>query len=110
MSEARMRHTASRQKVRPVPCRIQVRNVVYQQGDTADEALKELLLEDGGYDYVIGTDEAGKGEWYGPLVVACIALKQKDIPAMRKKGVRDSKKLCRKTLLRIGRDLAEDVK
>jgi len=61
-------------------------NVVYQQGDTADEALKELLLEDGGYDYVIGTDEAGKGEWYGPLVVACIALKQKDIPAMRKKA------------------------
>lgn len=82
-------------------------NLVYREGDAVKELLKDFLSQDDEYDYVIGTDEAGKGEWYGPLVVACVALKPKDIPLMRKKGVRDSKKLGRKTLLRIGKEIAK---
>lgn len=85
-------------------------NLVYREGDAVSEVLKDFLVEDSGYDYVIGTDEAGKGEWYGPLVVACVALKPKEITAMRKKGVRDSKKMGRKTLLKIGKELAEGKK
>jgi len=82
-------------------------NLVYREGDAVKELLKDFLSEDDEYDYIIGTDEAGKGEWYGPLVVACVALKPKDIPFMRKKGVRDSKTLGKKTLLKIGKDLSE---
>lgn len=85
-------------------------NVVYREGDAVAEVLKDFLLGGDEYDYVIGTDEAGKGEWYGPLVVACVALKPKDIPEMRRKGVRDSKKLGRKTLLKIGKELADGKK
>jgi ribonuclease HIII len=81
-------------------------NLVYKEGDAVKELLKDFLSGDDEYDYVIGTDEAGKGEWYGPLVVACIALKPMEIPLMRKKGVRDSKKLARNALLKIGKDLA----
>jgi ribonuclease HIII len=80
-------------------------NLVYKEGDAVKELLKGFLSGDDEYDYVIGTDESGKGEWYGPLVVACIALKPAEIPLMRKKGVRDSKKLARNALLNIGKDL-----
>jgi ribonuclease HIII len=82
-------------------------NLVYREGDAVKELLKDFLSDDGEYDYIIGTDEAGKGEWYGPLVVACVALKPNEIPVMRKKGVRDSKKLGRNTLLKIGKELSE---
>jgi ribonuclease HIII len=82
-------------------------NLVYKEGDAVKELLKDFLSEDDEYDYIVGTDEAGKGEWYGPLVVACIALKPNEISLMRKKGVRDSKTLGRKTLLKIGKELAE---
>ena len=85
-------------------------NVSYREGDCVSEALKKILAGGGEYDYVIGTDEAGKGEWYGPLVIACVALNPRDIAAMRKKGVKDSKKLGRKTLMKIGADLAESRK
>ncbi len=85
-------------------------NVAYREGDAIKEVLNCFLAEDCEYDYVLGTDEAGKGEWYGPLVVACVALKPKEISLMRKKGVRDSKKLGRKTLLKIGKELAEGKK
>ena len=82
-------------------------NIVYKEGDSIKELLKDFISEDDEYDYIIGTDEAGKGEWYGPLVVACVALKPNEIPLMRKKGVRDSKKLGKKALLKIGKGLAE---
>lgn len=85
-------------------------NLVYREGDAVKELLKDFLSEDDEYDYVIGTDEAGKGEWYGPLVVACIALKPSEIPIMRNMGVRDSKKLGRETLLKIGKELSEGKK
>jgi|WetSurMetagenome_2_1015567.scaffolds.fasta_scaffold02894_12 ribonuclease HIII len=85
-------------------------NLVYKEGDAVKEILKDFLSEDDEYDYIVGTDEAGKGEWYGPLVVACVALKPNEIPIMRNMGVRDSKKLGRETLLKIGKDLSEGEK
>ena len=85
-------------------------NVAYREGDAIKEVLKDFLKEDNEYDYIIGTDEAGKGEWYGPLAVACVALKPKEIPVLRRKGVRDSKKIGKKELLRMGKELADGKK
>lgn len=45
------------------------------------------------YDYTIGSDEAGKGEWYGPLVVTATATSSEDNFKLREIGVKDSKKL-----------------
>ncbi len=85
-------------------------NVAYREGDAVKEVLRTFLTEDDKYDYVIGTDEAGKGEWYGPLAIACVALKPKEIPALRRKGVRDSKKIGKKALLRMGKELTDGKK
>lgn len=42
---------------------------------------------------VIGSDEAGKGEWLGPIVVAAVAVKPEQIYELQVQGVMDSKKL-----------------
>jgi ribonuclease HIII len=50
-------------------------------------------LETTDYDITIGSDEAGKGEWLGPLTVAAVALTPKQSAALRSEGVMDSKEL-----------------
>lgn len=45
------------------------------------------------YTYTIGSDETGKGEWFGPLVVCCVCTSQSENRKLRKLGVKDSKKL-----------------
>ncbi len=41
----------------------------------------------------IGSDEAGKGDYFGPLVVAAVGCKRKTAAALLQMGVGDSKKL-----------------
>ena len=41
----------------------------------------------------IGTDESGKGDYFGPLVVAGVYLEDNLIPQLRQLNVRDSKKI-----------------
>jgi ribonuclease HIII len=41
----------------------------------------------------IGVDESGKGDFFGPLCVAGVYVNQTMIPAWKKAGVRDSKKI-----------------
>ncbi len=45
------------------------------------------------FDLIIGQDEAGKGEIFGPMVVASVALNNEQIVDLQLEGVRDSKKL-----------------
>ena len=40
-----------------------------------------------------GTDEAGKGDYFGPLVVAGVAVKRSDLPLLFELGIDDSKAL-----------------
>ena len=42
---------------------------------------------------IIGSDEAGKGEWLGPMTVAAVALTPEQTKLMRALGVMDSKSL-----------------
>ena len=42
---------------------------------------------------ICGVDEAGRGSMIGPMVIAGISIEKKNIPKLRKLGVRDSKKL-----------------
>ncbi|WP_456397617.1 ribonuclease HIII [Desulfurobacterium sp.] len=54
----------------------------------------------------VGCDEAGKGEYAGPLVVACIYCDESAVKQLIKLGVRDSKKLSGEKVLK----LAEEIK
>ena len=42
---------------------------------------------------ICGVDDAGRGSMIGPMVIAGISIEKKNIPKLRKLGVRDSKKL-----------------
>ena len=42
---------------------------------------------------ICGIDDAGRGSMIGPMVIAGISIEKKNIPKLRKLGVRDSKKL-----------------
>jgi len=41
----------------------------------------------------IGTDESGKGDYFGPLVVAAVYLEEKSLASLISAGIKDSKRL-----------------
>lgn len=74
-------------------------------GGRKDNSLREILsgivaaekpyradpLEMHNWDHWCGSDECGKGDYFGALVVAGFSAFRDDIPHLRKLGVRDSK-------------------
>ncbi|MCH9024618.1 MAG: ribonuclease HIII [candidate division Zixibacteria bacterium] len=54
---------------------------------------------------IIGVDEAGKGDFLGPLVVAGFLCSELDFDRLTKLGVRDSKAIAEKKLLGISNQL-----
>ncbi|MEW6196915.1 MAG: ribonuclease HIII [Bacteroidota bacterium] len=57
-----------------------------------------LIIEPEQY---IGTDECGKGDFFGPLVIAAVYVNQDSIIELRNVGVRDSKELSDYQITRI---------
>ena len=57
--------------------------------------IKELLINnsENTNEILIGQDEAGKGEWWGPMTIASVAMKVSDIIELQIMGAMDSKKL-----------------
>jgi len=51
---------------------------------------------------LVGSDEAGKGDYFGPLVVAAVRIEPKEARALADSRVADSKTLGDQTVLRIG--------
>ncbi len=57
---------------------------------------------------VIGVDESGKGDFFGPLVVAAFLASDADENALMSLGVRDSKTIAPKKCIRIADELKRD--
>jgi ribonuclease HIII len=57
----------------------------------------------------IGLDESGKGDWYGPLVVAAVYLDTAQAERLAQAGVRDSKELERASLARLAQTIQRSV-
>lgn len=68
----------------------------------SDEKKSEIL----NLKTLIGTDESGKGDFFGPLVVAGVYTDEKTHAILRTLGVDDSKKLTDKKIVK----LADDIK
>jgi ribonuclease HIII len=67
---------------------------------TPDKEIKtilQLLVADKG---TAGCDEAGKGDFFGPLVAACFVLGEKEIELL-KLGIKDSKKMKTEEILSL---------
>lgn len=76
--------------------------LVYNTDDRAMIIVDSILDEhQDKYCYTLGSDEAGKGEWYGPLVVYCVALQPEHINKLRLLGVRDSKNIPKRKLIKL---------
>lgn len=79
--------------------------VVYKNGtilrkpDPIIDDLIERIISDNlnklyrNFDMIIGSDEVGKGEWYGPLITVATCIKKENILKFQKIGIRDSKNL-----------------
>jgi ribonuclease HIII len=77
--------------------------MVFQESKGMEELLDTILIREARI--LIGTDEAGKGEWYGPLVVAGVGLTPDETLELRKLGVGDSKGLSSFRIYEIGQVL-----
>lgn len=53
----------------------------------------------------IGMDESGKGDWFGPLVVAAVHADEQALDALRQVGVQDSKALSGAAISRIAGEI-----
>ena len=57
----------------------------------------------------IGSDEVGKGDYFGPLVVVAARVERTGVPLLAELGVADSKSLGDKNIQRIAADLKHTV-
>ena len=57
------------------------------------------------YEFTIGSDETGKGEWYGPLVITAVCTSHEENLKLKEIGVTDSKKLSRQQILDLYREI-----
>lgn len=81
--------------------------LVYNGSDESKKVLDVILSKKEGYDYYLGSDETGKGEWYGPLVVVATALKTEEIIKLRKLGVKDSKTMKTPQIIRLANEISK---
>ena len=69
-----------------------------------DKSPKEYILEHE-WNSWIGSDESGKGDFFGPLIVAGFYAERKIIPYLQQIGVQDSKKMSDKDIEQTGKRL-----
>ncbi len=79
--------------------------VVHNDTEASRRVIDKILERERDYDLLLGSDEVGKGEWYGPLVVVCAALTPPDILRLRKIGVKDSKLLAKTEIERLALEI-----
>ncbi len=53
----------------------------------------------------IGTDESGKGDYFGPLVVAGVYVDSESSAKLKKIGVRDSKELSERAIIKLASEI-----
>ncbi len=59
--------------------------------------------------YTIGIDESGKGDFFGPLVIAAAAISELEMPLLDELYVRDSKKLTDARALKVAARLRREI-
>jgi len=79
--------------------------LVYNDSEASRKIIDLILKKEKGYAYILGSDETGKGEWYGPLVIVATALTPEEIVELRKLGVKDSKTIRKPQLLELAKNL-----
>ncbi|MHA2006315.1 MAG: hypothetical protein ACXACO_10225 [Promethearchaeota archaeon] len=88
-------------------------SVVYKDSNLINEIFEDFKKKSDkdleAYDYFIGSDEVGKGEWYGPLVTVAVCLQAKDLSKYKVLGFMDSKKLKRDKIYNLFSQIEEHI-
>ncbi len=79
--------------------------IVYNDNEDSKGIIDSILKKDTKYDYLLGSDETGKGEWFGPLVVVATALKPDEVVELRKMGVQDSKLFKKNNVIKLAKEI-----
>ncbi|WP_299089521.1 ribonuclease HIII [uncultured Metabacillus sp.] len=58
---------------------------------------------------IIGSDEVGTGDFFGPMTVVAAYVKKEQIPLLQELGVRDSKNLKDPQIIEIAKDLIQTI-
>lgn len=66
--------------------------------ESLDSGKKDIETEVKNYEEYIGVDESGKGDFFGPLVIAGVRVTQENRQFFINLGIKDSKKLDDKTI------------
>lgn len=79
--------------------------VVHNGSENSIQLLNSIFNKEKDFDFILGSDETGKGEWYGPLVVVATALTPEDILELKMLGIKDSKKIKKTQILKFAESL-----
>jgi ribonuclease HIII len=77
--------------------------------DDPDEVFAQtnVAAQDRVDEPIIGTDESGKGDYFGPLVIAAFLVKPEDVPVLATIGARDSKTVGDREAIEMARTLLD---
>ncbi|MHA1636984.1 MAG: hypothetical protein ACTSUB_03110 [Candidatus Thorarchaeota archaeon] len=79
--------------------------------DESSYLLQQVMLGleyESDFDIYIGSDEAGKGEWLGPMTIAAVALSPEQANYLRSSGVMDSKDLSPRKIGELSYEIEEN--
>lgn len=76
--------------------------------DFADEINGRVVSKDA-FKPHIGSDEVGKGDYFGPLVVCACYINENSLKKVKDYGIMDSKNLTDEKMMDIGEKLIEDL-
>lgn len=79
--------------------------VVHNDSLASKKIINSILKKDVKFDYILGSDETGKGEWFGPLVVVATAIHPDRIVELRRLGVKDSKILNKNKIIKLASEI-----
>ncbi|MCL1827588.1 MAG: ribonuclease HIII, partial [Candidatus Cloacimonetes bacterium] len=72
--------------------------------------INENSIETTTFDLLAGSDESGKGDYFGPLVAVCFVCNKHDALILQKYGVKDSKLLTDEKITILGEKIFLDFK
>ena len=80
------------------------KKIQHENNDSGHDYPNTLLSK---YEYTIGSDETGKGEWFGPLVVCAVATSRSENNKLKRIGIDDSKKLSKNQIEKLYKKIME---
>lgn len=62
------------------------------------------------YANVVGSDEVGTGDYFGPIVVTATYVRKEDLAYLESLGIRDSKKMDDEKILKVAKEIVKKIK